>query len=214
MSGPILHKSAAILLVGAGPTSREVITKGFALTDSIVAVDGGLAAIQDAGVMPDLIVGDFDSVQSPPKDVAMVHLEDQNYTDLDKALGALDADVFIGAGFLGGRVDHQLAAFSSLINDPRPVVLIDETQLVFHCPPHLCLDLPAGCHIALYPLASVRVDAIGLTYNIVDAAMSPTGLISTSNSAIGGKVDVHRMGNGLLVTLPIGELAQVVDVLG
>ena len=47
---------------------------------------------------------------------AAVHaVGEQETTDLEKCLYSVEAPLFLGVGFLGGRVDHQLAAMNALV---------------------------------------------------------------------------------------------------
>ena len=52
-----------VLMVASGQRpGRGLLLKRAAETDYVVAIDGGLHALHDAGILPQLIVGDLDSV--------------------------------------------------------------------------------------------------------------------------------------------------------
>jgi thiamine pyrophosphokinase len=86
-----------------------------------VAADGGANVALAAGMAPDAVVGDLDSVTAESRAAlgeARVHLDDDiDATDLEKAIrfalarGATDIDV-VAAG--GGRADHAMANLSVL----------------------------------------------------------------------------------------------------
>lgn len=84
--------------------------------DRVVAVDSGLVHVQTAGVAPDVVLGDFDSLGYVPGN-ALVHPAIKDKSDLELALdwvceeGATDVVVY---GCLGGRMDHTLAALQDL----------------------------------------------------------------------------------------------------
>lgn len=212
MSGHSLSKFAPILLVGAGPASSDLVTKAFAYADSIIAVDGGLTTIQAAGLQAEAVVGDFDSV-ADLGDTPKLHTPDQNFTDFQKALGAVDAPVILGVGFLGGRLDHQLAAFTALLQDARPVILVDDDICCFIAPQSLHVPVAVGSSVAFYPLTTCRADIEGVRYLVKDAAMSPTTLISTSNKMNSDVLTIRTMGRALLVILPAAALPQVISAL-
>ena len=65
MSHAITHKSAIILLVGAGPTNTNMILSAAAHTSSLIAADGGFKAATDAGLDVTLVIGDMDSQSEP-----------------------------------------------------------------------------------------------------------------------------------------------------
>lgn len=88
--------------------------------DKVIAVDGGLEATRALNLVPDMIVGDFDTVKRPvleefrrlPFIVWDVHEPEKNETDtelaLRKAIAGGCAQITI-LGATGGRFDHMLA---------------------------------------------------------------------------------------------------------
>ncbi|MCI8268402.1 MAG: thiamine diphosphokinase [Lachnospiraceae bacterium] len=85
----------------------------------IIAVDGGLEAVEALGLIPDYVVGDFDTVNPAvlerfrkiPYIVWEKHRPEKNETDTELACNrgmtlACDRIVFLGA--TGGRLDHML----------------------------------------------------------------------------------------------------------
>ena len=84
-----------------------------------IAADGGLKEMLACGIAPDLVIGDFDSLDTaPPEGVPRVTLPvEKDVTDMDAAAvegirrGCTD---FILLGGTGGRPDHTLANYSLL----------------------------------------------------------------------------------------------------
>ena len=213
MSCLILHKSPIILLVGAGPTSSSVIQAAAMHVVTVVAADGGFQSAQAAGLDVALVVGDMDSQVGMPKSQTFAKIDDRDTTDFEKCLRVCAADIFLGVGFLGGRLDHQLAAFSALLKEPKPVVLIDEHQLVFVAPAQFHLELEAGAPVGFYPMLPVHVNLQGVQWPLDDAEMSPLGQIATSNKSNGELLTLKVDGPGLLAILPVRYLGAVLDVL-
>lgn len=213
MSSHSLHSSAPILLVGAGPTSPNMVTKAFSYVETVVAADGGYHVATESGVPVDLVVGDGDSLRGKTGLTPFLdQSEDQNSTDFEKCLAVVSAPVILGVGFLGGRLDHQMAAFSAILKDPRPIVLLSETELAFIVPQTFKLDLPLGVPLSLYPLVNVRGTTAGIKYPLKDAVLAPDGLISTSNESA-GEVAVETDRRGLLCSLPSEHLVAVMAAL-
>lgn len=88
--------------------------------DKIIAVDGGLSAANLLGLVPDMIVGDFDSVEKGllEKSVANEGCEvirlnpEKDDTDTQCAVNktiAIGADEIHILGGTGGRIDHMLS---------------------------------------------------------------------------------------------------------
>jgi thiamine pyrophosphokinase len=75
----------------------------------VCAADGAYNVLKSKDIVPDLVVGDFDSIGAVPPAIECVHKPDQNLTDFDKALtllkerGFLNIDVY---GASGKEHDH------------------------------------------------------------------------------------------------------------
>ena len=108
--------SKTIYIVGAGelgPNELKIPDGAF-----IIAADGGLEHLQRAGIIPNLIVGDFDSLGFRPEGKNVIfHQPEKNDTDtllaVNQAL-SLGADTIVIYGGLGGRFDHSIANLQTL----------------------------------------------------------------------------------------------------
>lgn len=216
MFRPILTYSGPATLVGGGEATPQMLTKLLRLAPPCIAADGGAHVALDAGVIPDAVIGDFDSLDArtrsslPPERVH--HIADQDSTDFEKCLAATDAPLILGLGFLGKRMDHTLAAYTALLKEPRPIVLLSETELCFVAPPSIDLALEDGTPVGLYPLLAARLTTKGLRFPLTDAPVAPDGLISTSNHAT-GTVGIQTDRHAVLVILPIQTLERVMQSL-
>ncbi|MCH2075578.1 MAG: thiamine diphosphokinase [Rhodobacteraceae bacterium] len=214
MYRPIHSPDQPVTLVGGGEASPALLKTALAHAPRLVAADGGAGHALEAGVLPEAVVGDFDSLGGLDLPGAIKHhMPDQNQTDFQKCLSVVDAPMVLGVGFLGGRLDHQLAAMTTLLQEPRPVVLLKADEIAFLSPLKLTLDLPEGMAIGLYPLLSARLTSRGLRYPLSDAEVAPDGLISTSNHVEGGPIEISLDRRALLVTLPLEALETVLDAL-
>jgi thiamine pyrophosphokinase len=109
------HHSALIIANGKLP-GTEVINALTASADFIICADGGANHAKRIGILPDLIIGDFDSVSKETlkffRNVRRIKEPDQDTTDLEKSIlycishGIRSANV-IGAS--GDRIDHTTA---------------------------------------------------------------------------------------------------------
>ena len=110
-------KNVSIVLNGQMPDDHvlvnQIIDSGF-----IVAVDGSANKLIDLGIIPDVIIGDFDSLQAKRiKNVKLVETPDQNKTDFRKTLdwciekNILNISIF---GISGKSDDHFLANYYTL----------------------------------------------------------------------------------------------------
>lgn len=103
-------------IVGAGDMSGTelIIPKGA----YIIAADAGLKNLNDAGILPDLIVGDFDSLgEIPQGDNIIAREPEKDDTDMMLAVKealARGAEKIIIYGGMGGRLDHEYANIQTL----------------------------------------------------------------------------------------------------
>ncbi len=85
----------------------------------VIAADGGLAHLERRGIVPDLIVGDFDSLgRIPHGDNVARHPVEKDDTDMLLAVKAgLERGCrdFVLYGGLGGRLDHIYANLQTLV---------------------------------------------------------------------------------------------------
>jgi thiamine pyrophosphokinase len=91
----------------------------------VIAVDGGLAAADVLGIIPDYIVGDFDTIDPAylekyrqyPYIVWDAHKPEKNETDTELARSralTLSCQKIVFLGATGGRMDHMLGNLHAL----------------------------------------------------------------------------------------------------
>ncbi|MBY6057303.1 thiamine diphosphokinase [Leisingera daeponensis] len=217
MNTKIVDVSEPITLVGGGEMASGALEEALALAPVLVAADGGAAAALAAGHLPRAVIGDFDSLSDAVRaqlPAASLHrVAEQDSTDFDKALRLIAAPAVLAVGFLGARVDHQLAAFSTLVQGHEsPCVLVGETEVIFHLTRPVALPAQAGEVISLFPMQEVTGRSEGLEWPIDGLRMSPAGRIGTSNRAT-GPVRLVPEGPGLLAIVPRRLLADVLAAL-
>lgn len=122
-------------IIGAGNADEIIIKKD--KSDLIICADGGLKYAESFGIVPDLIVGDFDSYGSVPKtENVIVHPAEKNETDTHLAIEiGLEKGFrsFVMFGMLGGRLDHtyaNLQLLSYLCGKGARGVLADRNQRI------------------------------------------------------------------------------------
>lgn len=221
MIGPVLFEAEGpVTLVGGGPASPGDFAAALALAPEAVAADGGGAVGLPHGRDFRAVIGDLDSLVVADalraRGVAVHRIAEQDTTDLEKCLYSVAAPLYLGVGFLGGRLDHLLAAMSALVRfAERRVVLIGGGELCLLCPPLLELELAAGTRVSLFPLAPARgVVSEGLRWSVQGLELAPGGRIGTSNVALGGRVRVGFDAPSVIAILPGAALGQLVERLG
>jgi len=110
-------KNVSLILNGQMPTDDTIINQ-ITNSDYIIAVDGSANKLFDLEIIPDVIIGDLDSLQNiKNKDIELVKTPDQNKTDFRKTLewciekNILNISIF---GISGESEDHFLGNYYTL----------------------------------------------------------------------------------------------------
>ncbi|WP_417524506.1 thiamine diphosphokinase [Marinovum sp.] len=215
MNDPLISASEPILLAGGGEFRHADLVLAQTWARRAVAADGGATVLLRHGVVPEAVIGDFDSLPEATRAALrpgiLHHIAEQDSTDFDKCLRNIKAPLILGLGFLGARVDHQLSVFNRLAARPdRPCILIGREDVVFHAPPRLTLELAVGTRVSLFPMQLVTGQSTGLRWPIGGLDFAPGGRVGTSNESSEPRVDLAMDGPGMLVILPRDCLAAAV----
>lgn len=210
--------SENVTLLGGGRLAAGTVSELLAFAPILVACDGAAAEALAMGLVPARVVGDLDSLDDATRarlDPGTVYeIAEQDSTDFEKALRTTEAPLILGAGFMGGRLDHELACYNALVRYPeRACILVGEEDICFHAPGPVVLELDPGCRVSLFPMAAVTVDATGLEYPLDRLALAPWGRVGTSNRAVADRVEIVADGPGLLVILPRAALRAAITAL-
>lgn len=103
-----------IVIITSYIEAPEFLCKYTKYNNYIICADGGYDIALKHNIVPDLLIGDFDSLQGTlPEDIEKkVFPPEKDYTDLELAVRycrTLDASHVEIAGGLGGRLDHTVA---------------------------------------------------------------------------------------------------------
>jgi thiamine pyrophosphokinase len=111
----------AILVVNGRKPSKKIIEKLLKINYStMIAADGGANFLYEMGIIPDIIIGDLDSVsevtsQKIKKPTLLIKLMRQSDTDVEKAIKYLIKNKFTHVALIGvdgNRIDHLLGNLS------------------------------------------------------------------------------------------------------
>ena len=119
-----------MILLGGSPPAEERVRAEAARARALVCANGGYKVAMAAGLSPDLVVGDLDSLPEWAREKlpeGAVHRDpNQDDNDLEKAVRQAfrrwgpDAElVLLGAGPDHGRVDHAIANLGVLVTEPH-----------------------------------------------------------------------------------------------
>lgn len=211
----IVESVENVALLGAGAAKKTDLLRALTLAPRFFCADGGGDQAVDWGIVPEKVIGDLDSVcfdKMESAGVDTVFIEDQNSTDFEKCLRVISAPLIVGVGFLGNRLDHQLAALNALAkNSNQPVILLGQGEVCFLCPSELRLQLPQDTRFSLFPLIPSLCESTGLVWPLNGLDLSPIGQVATSNATLEGGVTIKVLSGALVVILPDAYLNLVVS---
>jgi len=216
MKHGIVQCQTGVTLVAGGPVLARDLAAARALAPNVVAADGGADRALALGVRPIAVIGDMDSISVAARaslaDV-LHEVAEQESTDFDKALRHIAAPFVLALGCLGGRVDHELAVLSVLVQRAGvPVLLVGREDVIFASPAVLDIAMRAGDRFSLFPFAPVTGRSEGLVWPIDGLQFAPGGRVGTSNKAL-GPVRLEMDGHGMLVNVPRARLGVALAAL-
>ncbi len=202
----------AIIIANGDMPRRSNITMlrklGFT---TLVCADGGLKVAAQLDLLPNVIIGDFDSSAPELREQysgksTLLYNKDQDTTDIEKALDYLleercNSVVLMAA--IGSRLDHSLGNISILLKyaDRLRLFLVHGSSLLTHITGEVIFSSQPGEIISLYGFdQKTRFTTIGLKYPLKNEPV-PFGIReSTSNVAEGERVSVKVTGGiGIIV---------------
>jgi thiamine pyrophosphokinase len=183
----------------------------------IVAADSGLSLAEAAGIEPDWIVGDMDSLDNGnrlshyPKERVICYPVDKDYTDTEIALSLLwekdckDAWI-VGGG--GGRLDHIFGIRDLFERERYPCRWITANEDIY------CVDggdekggclrlaVTQGKLVSVFPLGTGpwKAESKGLKWELGSARWE-RGLFGLSNVAISDEIGINVKQGRFMVIL-------------
>jgi thiamine pyrophosphokinase len=197
---------------GDGPTSAQW-DRVNSPYDLLVAADSGLTAAEEAGLRPDWIVGDMDSLQdrgrlsSYPPDRVLVYPVDKDFTDTELALNLLwekgcDEVWIIGGG--GGRLDHTLALRALFDRNPCPNRWVTAREDIWLVSTSFEKTVDRGSMVSIFPAGDGpwSIESQGLTWPLKGLSWA-RGVFGISNTAKTGTFALRVQEGRFLVILPL-----------
>ncbi len=218
MNEAIVQSTAGVTLAGAGGFSLKLLEFAKARAPRVVAADGGADRLLRFGCEPEAVIGDLDSISIKAR--TRLHgrlfpIAEQITTDFDKALRSIEAPFVLGIGFLGGRLDHELAVLNSLVRHPaKRCFLLGTRDVAFLASRDMTLRLAPGARLSLFPLGPVTGESQGLRWPLQDLRFAPDGMIGTSNEVSAPVQHLSFSAAAMLVILARSAMAAALDAFG
>ena len=186
--------------------------------DLIIAADGGYAHAVSCGLSPDLVIGDFDSLQEQPPKSAIILPVEKDQTDMAAAIDLgieRGYSVFHIYGGTGGRIDHTLAniqCLAALAQQGIRARLFDQDSLITAiCNESIHFGAGATGTISAFSHGEMAsgVYEIGLKYPLSDATLTNTFPLGVSNAFTGAPAEIRVEDGTLVIVHPIAARESV-----
>jgi len=195
----------AVLVCNGSIYDYDNIKKHIGCSDYIISVDGGAGHLRKMGIVPHILIGDFDSADSDDlryfidKGIEVYQFPiEKDMTDselaIEKAL-EVGADELLFIGAIGSRVDHSFAnilLLKKLLDISIKACIIDENNQIYMFNTTFTLQRQDGYKLSLIPISGkvTGVTTKGLKYKLEDATMTLGTSWGVSNEFLEDNVTV------------------------
>jgi thiamine pyrophosphokinase len=195
-----------VILANGKPPQKSVI-KYLQKIDYnyLVCADGGANSARKMNLIPDLIVGDLDSISPATKKFfsgksELIQLKRQNDTDVEKCIKTVKKLGFtetVLCGVTGDRLDHTFCNLGIVIkffNDIK-LKIVAENSVLFPYKGSVELNTIRGETISIYGFDSkTKITSHGLKYKLNNIPLPFGEKESTSNVALSDKIKLDIKG--------------------
>lgn len=199
---------AVCYIVGAGDCTNLDFEKENG--DLVIAADGGYKHLLSFNIKPDILIGDFDSLNDVPQKENIIRLNPvKDITDMN---AAVDIGIekgyseFVIYGALGGRFDHslanvQLVAWLSQIGKKSRIV-DGKTVITAVTDGKIRFDSVSKGYISVFAHTDIceNVNISGLKYTLENATLKNSFPLGVSNEFIGCESEIS-VGRGTVIVV-------------
>jgi thiamine pyrophosphokinase len=194
----------------------EVARAAIQKDDVLIAADGGVRNCLALGLIPDLVIGDMDSISPEQKSILengstrfITYPREKDQTDLELALihaAEQNSVEILLLGLLGGRLDQTLANLHLLSRkqwDQIRLVVVEgsDTAYILHDRGLLVIHGEAGDIVSLLPLSPQVTDVStqNLRWPLHQATLHFGSTLSISNQMTDSKAEIRIQKGTLLI---------------
>jgi thiamine pyrophosphokinase len=206
------NKMKAIIIASGNIIKKEIFDEIYSEGDFIICADGGLNYLDILNVKPNLIVGDFDSVDlsllEKYKNIeTKKYPAEKNYTDMEIAIeeaiicGYNEITIF---GATGTRLDHTMAnilLIERYLKKNINITIVDNNNYISILNKDIVINKKEGYYVSIVPISEC-IDGItlkGMKYPLLDVKVDRGSTLCISNEIIANKAEISiRTGVGIL----------------
>ncbi len=197
------------VIIGGGDCTAELLKANITENDYIICADSGYDIANEANIIPDLLIGDFDSIKSVPENIDKITLPVEK--DVTDSVAAFNEGrkhgfkSFVLFGGTGGRFEHTFANISLMANASKSgnCFLIIDNEHIFRSITNSSIKIEKKenqqISVFAYGNKAFGVTEKGFHYPLNDYTLDPfDGALGTSNDIIDdyGEISVK---NGTII---------------
>ena len=205
-----------ILFIGGLSPSAETVKKITGNTDLICAADSGLETAVNAGIKPDGIVGDMDSLKDKamlnlfPQEIINIYPQDKDDSDTVIGLKWLKARNCTSVTLIGGgegRLDHTLSLISIFCSELSVDKWFTALELIIPLSGRTVLYGETGNTVSVIPVCSApwKIESRGLKWELDELEWN-SSIVSLSNRFASDTVELNAGKGKFLVIRPLEEV--------
>ncbi|APF23476.1 thiamine diphosphokinase [Clostridium butyricum] len=204
----------AIIVTGGNKPSRKLLNSYIKSGDLIIGADKGSEYLYDYEIMPNIILGDFDSISEEKlkkieeKQVEIIKFPpEKDYTDTEIAIMEAmkrGADTIYLFGGLGTRADHSLGNIGLLLttkNKGARLLIVDDHNKMYLADKNMSLNGSQGEIISFHALSDVvkGFEIRGAKYNLNSYDMHLLDPRAVCNEFIDTPINIKYESGELLI---------------
>lgn len=168
----------ALIIANGAACSLELLNNLLEWNPLVIVLDSAIDLVIELGIKVDVLIGDFDrdfnynSYKEKQYPIEIIKIEDQNSTDLDKAIDYLINRNIPAANIVwatGKRTDHTFTNITNLIKYENLIklVVLDDFSKIFLLSKIYKKWYPENTILSLIPVGTVeRITTKNLKYNL------------------------------------------------
>ncbi|MDR1233661.1 MAG: thiamine diphosphokinase [Holosporales bacterium] len=159
----------------------------------IIATDGAANQLVDANVIPDVVIGDLDSIRpNLMLQLNCIQMDDQNSSDFQKALNHMQRSGLLPSiilGMNGGYADHIINNIN-IFSDCDGSIFLTQGMIGIRITHESTLSLPINAKLSIMGFPRALVSTSGLRWDLSRSRIEFCGHNSWFNRALTGTVDI------------------------
>lgn len=206
-----IEMNRCVIISGAPCADIAFFKNRISDDDFVICADAGYVYAVNAGITPDLIVGDFDSSPVPDNDIETiilpVHKDDTDTMSAVREGIKRGCDRFVFLAATGGREDHTFANLSILLylkhRNCSGEILTDKTRIFLVENEQVTIENQKDRTFSIFPFAckSCGVSLSGFYYPLSCYTLTAEFPLGVSNVITSDKACVNVSGGAAIICI-------------